>query len=117
MPYSMRSNTHTYEQTARSPPVPPGTTPTPNLSRPGPPPGFAPQKPLPARLPPHYQGGPKNRHQIRPQGSGAPSPRHDGQSPQGAQTPPASLREQLAPAPTATLGLKHARVQGLACGL
>ena len=44
--------------------------------------------------------GPKDGHQIRPPGTGAPSPRHGRQPPQSPQAPRPPLADQLAPAPT-----------------
>src|SRR5216684_2118144 len=97
----MRINTHTYEQTIRTPPLPQGTTPTPNQPGSGPAPGLAPQKSLPTRLSSDHQGGSEDGHQVCAQRTGASGPGHDGQSPQGPQTTATALGGYLAPAPTA----------------
>ena len=107
----MRIDTPIYEQTTRHPPIPQGTTPTSNPRFPPPPPGFAPQKPFPARLSPHPQSRSENRHPICAPSLGASSPRHDRQPPQSASTVRPPLRRQLALAPTIPHRLTHASLQ------
>src|SRR5713101_1520070 len=96
----MRIYTHTYEKaSAPHTPVPPGTAPPPNHRRLGSPPRFSPQKSFPARLSPHHQTPPEDRHQIRAPRIGFPGPRHDPQPSQASPPVGSPFRAQLAPAP------------------